>query len=169
MNALKNKDLKEYRHKRWIQNNRQCPILKREIPFEETVVDHIHSEHKILYPETNKLIRDVIHRDINTLIGKIENQFMRIKREIRDEVNLPDLLRNIADYIEKYSNIENFNEKLIHPSEIKTKKIKKSFFNKLKKIVEEKEGKEIQFPKSGKLTKEIEKYAKKYSIEIEYY
>ena len=165
MKQLKQSELKNYRLSKL---PKKCSITEIELNEKNSVVDHIHGSHKSIFPETNKLIRDVIHFEVNTLIGKIENQYLRISKELK-EIPLSDLLRNIADYIEKYSKIENYNELLIHPSEWKPKKIKKSWFNKLKKEVKEKYNKEINYPKSGKLTKEVKKYSELLNIEPEYY
>ena len=152
---LKQKDLKELRIK---SLPKKCPICGRELTLEDSVVDHIHTSHKSIYTETYSLVRDVICRDCNIILGKIENQYLRSKRQYKEETDLPTIIRNIAGYVEKYSKLENYDECLIHPKEIKPKKIKKSFFNKLKKEVKEKFNKDIQYPKSSKLTKEIKKY-----------
>ena len=163
---LKQKDLIELR-----KNNtpKICPICGRKITFEESVVDHIHSKHKTIYPQTYSLVREVICRNCNIILGKVENIYLRMSKDYKDNTKLSKILINMAKYIEKYSDIKNFDEKLIHPSEVKSKKIKKSFFNKLQKMVKEKYNKEIKYPKFGKLTKEIKKYCDLLNINVEYY
>jgi len=161
---LKRSELKEYRNK--IKKDK-CPITNLEFNNNE-VLDHIHKSHKSIYPETNSLCRDVINSEVNVLIGKIENQYLRSSKNLK-QIPLPDLIRKVADYIEFYSDINNYNEKVIHPNEWKVPKIKKSSFNKLKKIVKEKYNKDIIYPKSGKITKLIEKYINELNFEIEFY
>jgi len=161
--ALKQSDLKKLRERAL---PKRCPICNRELTMENSVVDHIHSQHKTLYPETHSLVRDVICSSCNIIIGKIENIYLRCPKDYKEETNLPDILKNISEYIKKYSKIENFDSLYIHPKEVKTKKIKKSWFNKLKKQVKETYGKDLEYPKSGRLIKEIEKYALKLGFEI---
>ena len=163
---LTQKDLKKLREELF---NGVCPVCGRPTKLEEMSLDHIHGSHKSMYPETNKLCRDLICRDCNVLIGKIENQFLRSSREIKDQIQLPELLRKIADYIEFYAEKENFNELLVHPSEWKPKKIKKSWFNKLAKKYKEDTGKTIEYPSSGKLTKQLQSLSEKFDLEPEYY
>jgi hypothetical protein len=169
MKVLKRKELKEYRENKLKENDYRCLICNRKIDLNEAVVDHIHGSHKSIYPETNKLVRGVICSDCNILLGKIENQFLRSSKKYKENNKLPDILRKMADYIEKYQNLDNFDEILIHPTEYKEKIIKRSSFNKFKKIIKEKFNKELNYPKSGKLTKEIKIYADKINFEFEYY
>jgi hypothetical protein len=169
---LTQKELSELRNKLY---NGTCPICGRTTELKEMSLDHIHGSHKSIYPETNKLCRDLICSDCNVLIGKIENQFLRSSKKFKENSNLSNILRNIADYIEKYSSIENFEEYFIHPTEWKPKKLKKSWFNKLNKLYKERiknsnlKKKELKYPSSGKLTKEIEKWSKEFNLEPEYY
>jgi len=169
MKFLKKSELKSFREKKLKENNFKCEICGRTIDFSEAVVDHIHSSHKSLYPETYKLIRGVICSDCNILLGKIENQFLRSSKKYKEEIELENVLKKISIYIKKYKNKNNFKDQVVHPSEWKPKKIKKSSFNKFKKIIKEKFNKNVEYPKSGKLTKQLEKLAKKINFEFEYY
>ena len=169
MKYLKHSELKSFREKRLKENNYICPICKRKITLENSVVDHIHSQHKSIYPDTNKLIRDVICSDCNVLLGKLENQYLRSSKEYKEQVSLIDFLEGVIIYINKHSRLENFLEPLIHPIEWKQPIIKKSNFNKFKKLVKEKLNKNIEYPKSGKVTRELEKLAKKLDWDFEFY
>ena len=166
---LKQSELKDLREKILKKNNYICPICERKISIDEAVVDHIHGSHKSLYPETNKLIRNVICRTCNIILGKIENIYIRSPKEYKEQVDLEKILQNISIYINTYKEKNNFDMYLVHPTEWKPKKIKKSSFNKLKKLVKEKYNKELVYPKSGKLTKQIEEYANELDFELEYY
>ena len=161
---MKQKDLKNFRISKL---PKKCPICKRDLTIENSVVDHIHTSHKSIFPETFSLIREVICSDCNVLVGKIENQYLRSSRAYKDATDLPEIIRNIADYIEKYSSKENFEDLIIHPKEVKPKKIKKSWFNKFKKEVKEKFNKELTYPKSGKIVKEISFYIEKLNYNID--
>lgn len=67
---------------------KRCPILGTRT--NDWVVDHDHK---------TGLVRGVISRVGNSLIGKIEN-FLK-SRGGQKEVNFPRILRNIADYLER--------------------------------------------------------------------
>jgi hypothetical protein len=72
----------------------------------------------------------------------------------------------LSEYIKKHKYKE---EKVIHPREKpKEKKIMKSKYNKLKKIFLEKypNKKFPEFPKSGKLTKPLEKISKEFNYNL---
>jgi len=169
MTPLTQKTLKEFREKRLKENEFKCALCGRTITQEEAVVDHIHGTHKSMYPETNKLVRDVICRDCNVLLGKIENQYLRSSKEYKASVDLPTFLERASAYIRKYSDIENFIEKLIHPTEWKTPVIKRSNFAKFRKEVKSKLGVDIEYPKSGKVTKKVKELADKIGWEFEFY
>jgi len=166
---LKNSQLKEFREKKLQGNDFKCEICGRTIDFSEAVVDHIHGSHKSMYPETNKLIRGVICSDCNVILGKIENQFLRSSKKYKEKIDLENVLKNISIYINKYKNKNNFKEQLVHPSEWKPKKIKKSSFNKFKKLVKEKFNKNVEYPKSGKVTKQLKILSEKIEFKFEYY
>jgi hypothetical protein len=166
MRELTNNELSQLREKLF---SNECPICKRPTDLKEMSLDHIHGAHKSIYPETNKLCRELICRDCNVLIGKIENQFLRSSKEIKTQIKLPELLIRISEYIKKYSKIENFNEQLIHPSEWSIKKVKKSWFNKLNKFYKQRKGKDLKYPASGKLTKELEKWSDEFNLTPEFY
>lgn len=163
---LTSKELTELRKTKF---NNCCPICKRSTTIDEMSLDHIHGSHRSIYPDTNKLCRDLICRDCNVILGKIENQYLRSSKGLKESINLPELLRNLADYVETYSDISNFEELLIHPTEWKPEKIKKSWFNKLKKRHLQSTGKELIYPASGKLTKQLQALCEEYGFVPEYY
>ena len=135
---LKSKDIKIMREKLLELNQNKCPILGIEITPKEAVLDHIHKR-KLSddINESSGVVRNTIHNGANAFLGKIENAF---KRYIpKDCVDLPSLLRNVADYIEKGAYKEN-NTIFSHPTEnaggdmVKMKRIPltKSRYEKLK-------------------------------------
>ena len=136
------KDLKEYI---WMENKKHCPILKKEIPLDKMVLDH---KHKLKSQEPNKIdgaCRNSLEFRANAAAGKIENIFRRYGFH-NEDLSLPDMLRNIADYLENSSykidssKIDNFAKLeqkeiyFIHPNEVpKRKKVSKRDLNLLKK------------------------------------
>jgi len=129
-------ELKELR-KHFAKNDKIfCPILKQEIPLDKTVVDHQHKL-KSESPDKDKgQVRAILEFRANAMAGKIENIYKRYGFH-KEDISLPDLLRNIADYLESEPiTFEKDNEKiyLIHPNEVpKRKKVSKRDFNLIKK------------------------------------
>ena len=88
----------------------------------------------------------------NALEGKIANNFKRLG--LNKETDLPSLLRNLADYLERP------NLPYIHPSEKpKSQKLMKSSYNKLiKELQLINYNKPVPpFPKNKKLSKKLQK------------
>jgi len=113
------KELKTFRKKHYKLQNGCCPILQQQIKFEDSVVDHKHKRKDEPYnAEDGKgLIRGVLHFQANVIEGKIANSYKRYGLD--KFISLPDLLRNIATYIEAPIKEPYF----VHPSAIP--KIKK--------------------------------------------
>ncbi len=117
-----------------------CPILKKEIDFDKSVVDHKHK----LKSEKPDLgfghVRGIIEFRANAMLGKIENLYKRYGFH-KEDISLPELLRNIADFLEQTEKnslikLKKDNKDLyfIHPNEVpKRKKISKRDFNLIKK------------------------------------
>jgi len=127
------KKLREYFAK---DNTIFCPILKKEISIDKIVVDHKHKL-KSENPDKDKgQVRALLDFRANAFAGKLENNYKRYGFD-KLGISLPDLLRNIADYLEAEPiTFEKDNKKiyLIHPNEIpKRKKISKRDFNLIKK------------------------------------
>ena len=72
-----------------------------DLPPEKACLDHDH---------TSQLVRGVLHRNVNALIGVIENNY---KRHLRSwyTYDLPSFLRQAADYLEKEDDL-----RFHHPS-----------------------------------------------------
>jgi hypothetical protein len=99
------------------------------------------------------------------MLGKIENNCVRYSIAHK---NLPEVLRNMADYLERPQ------LPYIHPTDApKAPLLKKSSYNKLKKVMEvsanRKKKKCPEYPKSQKLTKPLEALYKEFNIEPEFY
>lgn len=83
------------------------------IPVGQTVLDHSHE---------TQFVRGVLHRQINVFLGKIENSYTRYVAWWY-EGDLPTLLRQYADYLERGDN-----ENYVHPGWLKASQVQ---FNKL--------------------------------------
>jgi len=168
--------IRKFFHKKY--NKEICPILKMKFDESEMVVDHAHKSNakNLNKPEEAGLIRGVIHRQANTMEGKITNSFIRYGLH-KFNITLPEFLRNLADFIE---NPPLIHKQYIHPSEKpKEPKLMKRSYNKLVKLHKEnlakpkalqsgRASKMPEFPKSGKLIKSLKKLYKLYNLEPEF-
>jgi len=153
------KELQAFRLRQLDRQDRLCPILKQQIRFKDSVVDHKHKrkDEPIGGPYGKGLIRGVLHFQANVMEGKIERLYKRYG--LAKFIKLPSLLRNIADYIEQPPLHGNY----VHPSAIP--KVKK---RKLSKVDAKRVFKYWSFihpkrkrpviPKSGQLTKAWRQY-----------
>ena len=161
---LKSSDIKTLKEKWYYENKGICPILKKEISLEKTVIDHLHKlKSEEAGVDGKGCCRDAIEFRANALEGKITNNFKRLGLD--KEIDLPTFLRNLADYLE--NNHLNDNILYIHPSEkVKEKTVSKSNYNKLKKLYtqEKRKAKFPEYPASGKLTKPLEKLFTEFGI-----
>lgn len=144
-----------------------CPITNINLTLESAVLDHKHRFFKDqeLGVDGIGLCRGSIHRQINVFEGKISNSYYRLGLHKLD-ISLPNILRNLADYLEKGPT------NYVHPTEIpKEPKLKKSCYNKLIKVMKDSGySKKIpEYPKSQKMTVGLKKLFETYSVEIEYY
>lgn len=164
---MKSKDIKPLKEKLWLLNNKQCPVLKDEVPLEKMVLDHVHKLKDEPYAENKGVIRESLEFRINAFLGKIENSFKRYG--LNKEYDLAKILRNAADYFDKGSYKCEEGYYYVHPSEVKrAPRLKKSSYNKLKKAYDGR-AKFPEYPKSEKITKKLEELFVKYNIEVEYY
>ena len=92
-----------------------CACTDLEIPPKTACLDHIHN--------SECFVRGVLHRQVNSYIGKCENNYVRMIKWWYPGT-LPDLLRQIADYLEDTENKSEYR----HPSWIKSLKVS---YNKL--------------------------------------
>jgi len=147
---LERKDLKDFRKKLLEDNDFTCPICKKFIEPGKEVLDHCHQ---------SGCIRNTICRSCNIFLGKIENNCRRFNISLEE---LPQVLRNMADYIDADQ------WPILHPNEKPKFILKKSSYNKLKKVYDGR-AKFPDYPKSGKLTKKLERLFIEYDIDPEFY
>jgi hypothetical protein len=165
---MKTKDIKELRYKLWIRNNKKCPVLNKEIPFEKTALDHAHKKVNEDYDIDKGVIRECLEFRVNAVAGKIENSIKRYGLDKDEDFDLPTFLRNLADYFERGAYVDEEGYMYIHPKEVKKQpKLSKRQYNKLKKAFTEKypNKKFPEFPKSGKLTKKLDILFNEFNIE----
>ena len=155
---LKGCDLPALRQQLLDEQEGECPICG--LPVDAPCLDHSHKKRV----KGTGLIRGVLCRSCNTLLGKIENNCLRYKVSHKA---LPLVLRNMACYLERP------HKNILHPNEReRPRKLKKSSYNTLKKLAKAAGvfSKRIpDFPKSGLLTKPLEALFSKYDLEPEYY
>ena len=153
------KKLKKIHHK---EQKYTCPILELKFHNSLMCVDHVHKRKndKIGGENNLGLIRGIIHKNVNSFEGKVTNAYKRYG--LFKYIDLPTLLRNLAYYLENPPLIPlNY----IHPTEApKKEKIGKRKFNKLIKHyfkIYPNKRKLPEYPKSGKITKQLEQDFKK--------
>lgn len=127
---IKAVDLPDFRRKEHLKQKSICPVLKKEFPIRDMVVDHKHKVKKDPIGKNNGgLIRGVIHNSVNRLEGKIVGAYTRLGLE--KQITLPELLRNLADYLENHP----LGYKYIHPSE-EAKEPKEKFYKRDYQLIE---------------------------------
>lgn len=141
---LKQDDLKRIREELYIAQDKKCAILKKEFPIEKMVVDHKHKAWYEAVGENNAgLVRGCLHFQVNAWEGKVLNTYKRLGMAALG-MPLPELLRSLADYLEK----EPLN--LIHPNEKpKPKRLGKRLFAQINKAYKQKypKRKALEYPK----------------------
>jgi hypothetical protein len=83
---LKYKDVKEYRETQLQHQGHKCALCGENIT-DDPVLDHCHK---------TGLLRQVLHRGCNSLLGKIENSMPRSRVDIR---RLEGIARNLVNYL----------------------------------------------------------------------
>lgn len=164
---MKQSDIKNLKEKIWLQNNKKCPVLNKEIPLEKMALDHAHKNKNEEYSFSKGVIREALDFRTNAVLGKLENAIKRTGLDKDPDFNLPDFLRNAADYFQKGAYIDKNGFCYIHPNEVKKEpKLSKSKYNKLKKVYtkEKRKAKFPDFPASGKLTKPLQKLFDEFNI-----
>lgn len=150
---LKAKDIKPLRKHILRKQKGICLICKKKV--NRPCLDHHHKKRI----KGTGLIRGVLCSSCNVFIAKSENNSVRYGFSNKE---LPNILRNTADYLEKKQ------YPYLHPSEReKPLKLGKSSFNKLKKLHDAKytKRKPLEFPKSEKMTAPLQKLFKEFDIE----
>ncbi len=153
---LKYSAIKDLRNILLKKQGNVCAICKQ--PPKNPVLDHDHKKRV----KGTSYCRGTLCSNCNIYLAKIENNALRYGITQKE---LPKILRRIADYKEADQTL------FIHPSEKpKSKKLSKRFFKKLQKEYKRKypNKKEIEYPKSGKLTKSIQQICDEFCIEPEY-
>jgi len=131
---LKQKDLLPLRKKQWEKQDKKCPILDKEIPFEKSVLDHCHISKKEIKEgkvgEDGKgLLRGVLDPAANAWEGKVLRSFIRVGLH-KKNIDISDALENLAKYLRKPL----IEQKYIHPTEVLPPEyLKKRDFNRVKK------------------------------------
>jgi hypothetical protein len=97
LQRLKHKDIVEYRKQQLAKQDNRCALCM-DIIVDDAVLDHCHK---------SGLIRGVLHRGCNSLLGKIENNMPRNKVTV-------DRLRGLAHNLIEY--ITTTNSTAIHPT-----------------------------------------------------
>lgn len=151
--------LANLRFQQWLKQKKICPILQQKIEYKDAVFDHRHkTKAEVLGEDGKGLLRGVLHFQANVMEGKIARLYKRYG--LYKFISLPTLLRNIADYIENPP----MKLEYIHPDERpKPPKIGKRDFNKIIKYyfrIYPRRKKLPVYPKSGRMTKELEKLLK---------
>lgn len=128
---MKQKDIKVLKEKIWLLNNKQCPVLKKYIPLDRMVLDHIHKRNDDEYSTDKGVIRTALEFRINAFFGKVENAYKRYG--LKNDISLPDLLISGAKYLADEPYHEG-NTYFVHPSEVpKRNKVKTREYNRVKK------------------------------------
>lgn len=112
-------DVRKIRENILKKQDNACAVTGYELDPKETVCDHTH--------DRSQLVRGVLHRQTNVYLGKLENNYVRMMAWWYDGT-LPNLLRDIADYLEKEP------YPIIHPGWLKKSK---TAFNKLNSKAQE--------------------------------
>lgn len=85
-------DVKKVRELLTKEQNNKCAVTGLDIPVKQHVLDHAHDD--------TQFVRGVLHRQVNAFAGKAENAYTRLIAWWYPN-DLPTLLRECADYLEK--------------------------------------------------------------------
>lgn len=159
---IKQSELKAFKEQFHQKQKNICPVLKKELPLEQMTVDHKHGKKGIPVGHNNMgLIRGILSNGVNRLEGKIQGAYVRFGLE--KHITLPELLRNLADYLENPP----IEQKYIHPSEVKAVKAPKLYKNDYKLVVKfwaeiSPKSKTIpEYPKSGTMVGKFPEWVEK--------
>lgn len=89
---LTQSQLAEYREATWEKQGKTCALTGRPLLLENAVVDHCH---------TTGVVRGVLSRGANTMLGKIENH--RTLAGLKSDRDLTLFLSNVVGYISRGS------------------------------------------------------------------
>lgn len=177
--VLKSNQIKEMKHYLLQKNKGKCAIGGHTLTDEDSVLDHLHKETKksVLGENGAGFIRSVLDFRINSLEGIILSKFYssgcgNIQLDDGTYLELPNLLRNLADYLEKGVFIDDEGYGYIHPTELpKAPILQKDNYNKLVKELKRVNypNKIPEYPKSGNMTQPLQKLYEMVNIIPEYY
>jgi hypothetical protein len=85
-------DVKKVREQLTKEQDNKCAVTGLDIPTKQHVLDHAHDD--------TQFVRGVLHRQVNAFAGKAENAYIRLIAWWYPN-DLPTLLRECADYLEK--------------------------------------------------------------------
>lgn len=85
-------DVKKVREQLTKEQDNKCAVTGLDIPTKQHVLDHAHDD--------TQFVRGVLHRQVNAFAGKAENAYTRLIAWWYPN-DLPTLLRECADYLEK--------------------------------------------------------------------
>ena len=163
MHNLKNSEIPKLRKQILEEQNFTCPLCGKHIEESDRItLDH---QHKIRKTDPNGVngngqIRGVLCADCNLLEGKIFRNSTRFLHQPSTQERIA-FLENLVKYYQKPL------YEFIHPSEVeKEPDLSKKNFNKLSKMYSEKypDKKPLEYPKSKKLTKPLEKIYEEFDI-----
>lgn len=100
---LKSKDIKEYRQQQLMLQNNCCDLCGQAV-IDDAVLDHDHK---------TGLIRKVLHRGCNSMLGKVENNMARSRMDI---IRLRAWAENLVDYI------QTVHTDIVHPTHTRVKR-----------------------------------------------
>lgn len=104
--------LKDFRKEQYDKQGGICPILKIKIPFEDSVVDHLHAPKSISAGVNDAhMVRGIIQNGANAVEGSMLSIFKR--RGLAKYISFADYLRNLAEYVE---NPPLFGSGYVHPA-----------------------------------------------------
>lgn len=169
---MKQHEIKVLKEKLWLKNGKKCPVLGKEIPLEKMALDHNHKRNDEAYSENKGTIREALDFRTNAVLGKLENALKRTGLSNDPDFSIGDFLRNAATYFENGAYVDEDGYMYIHPNEVpKEPLLKKTSYNKLKKAYLNscKKAKFPEYPKSGKITKVLEKLFNEFNIKPEFY
>lgn len=91
MRRLKTSEVAPYRAAKLKEQSGKCALCCLPIAAGSDVLDHDHS---------TGVVRAVLHRSCNALLGKVENNYKRYG--IKDMTQLARMLSNVASYLSMY-------------------------------------------------------------------
>ena len=158
---LKSKDIKVLRLEILKEQNYICPLCKKRITEDDRItLDHQHKYKKSDENgvDGNGLIRGVLCAECNACEGKVFNAISRFLRHPNKQERIK-WLENLINYYKQDP------YPYIHPTEVKQEPLlSKRNFNKLKKLYNNKYNKDLEFPKSQKMTKALKPLYEEFNI-----